>query len=30
MQDQVFIKDRSGEDYYLGQVWPGPTYFPDW
>jgi len=24
----VFIKDVKG-GYYLGQVWPGPTYFPD-
>jgi len=24
----VFVKDITG-NYYLGQVWPGPTYFPD-
>ena len=28
MKAGVFIKDVTG-GYYLGQVWPGPTYFPD-
>jgi alpha-D-xyloside xylohydrolase len=28
MKEGVFVKDISG-GYYLGQVWPGPTYFPD-
>ena len=26
----LFIKDLGGEDPYIGQVWPGPTHFPDW
>ncbi len=25
----VFVKDITGEPY-TGQVWPGPTHFPDW
>ena len=28
MAADVFIRDIKG-GYYLGQVWPGPTYFPD-
>ena len=30
MEQNVFVKDMNGVDPYLGQVWPGPTYFPDW
>lgn len=26
--DDVFVKDYTGKDFYLSQVWPGPTYFP--
>mmetsp|Transcript_2439 Transcript_2439/g.2533 ORF Transcript_2439/g.2533 Transcript_2439/m.2533 type:complete len:936 (+) Transcript_2439:46-2853(+) len=28
LQLDVFIKDLQGNNYY-GQVWPGPTHFPD-
>ena len=28
MAADLYVKDVSG-GYYLGQVWPGPTYFPD-
>lgn len=30
MARNVFIKDLEGVNNYMGQVWPGPTYFPDW
>ncbi len=28
IKEELFIKDVKG-NFYLGQVWPGPTYFPD-
>jgi alpha-glucosidase (family GH31 glycosyl hydrolase) len=28
VKEDLFVKDLTG-GYYLGQVWPGPTYFPD-
>jgi alpha-glucosidase (family GH31 glycosyl hydrolase) len=28
MKEGLFIKDVQGNNY-LGKVWPGPTYFPD-
>ena len=28
VKEGVFLRDVSG-GFYLGQVWPGPTYFPD-
>jgi len=28
MEKDLFIKDMQGTGY-MGQVWPGPTYFPD-
>jgi alpha-glucosidase (family GH31 glycosyl hydrolase) len=30
MKMDVFVKDMYGKEPYLSQVWPGPTYFPDW
>ena len=26
----IFVKDLTGKEAYLSQVWPGATYFPDW
>jgi len=28
MSDKLFVKDLNG-GYYMSQVWPGPTYMPD-
>jgi len=28
LEQDVFVKDITGGNY-LGQVWPGPTHFPD-
>lgn len=30
MAQNVFVKDLMGQSPVLGQVWPGPTHFPDW
>jgi alpha-glucosidase len=30
LEQDVFIKDTTGEKLFMGQVWPGNTYFPDW
>jgi len=30
VEQDIFVKDLEGIKPYLGQVWPGPTHFPDW
>lgn len=29
VKEDIFIKDLTKGDYYMGQVWPGPVNFPD-
>lgn len=26
----VFVKNHTNSEYYVGNVWPGPSVFPDW
>ncbi len=30
LEQGVFVRDLGGSTPYVGSVWPGPTYFPDW
>jgi len=29
LAQNIFVRDLQGVEPYLGQVWPGPAYFPD-
>ncbi|WIA40775.1 hypothetical protein OEZ86_004455 [Tetradesmus obliquus] len=29
-KDNIWIRDHSGEETFVGQVWPGPAVFPDY
>jgi alpha-glucosidase (family GH31 glycosyl hydrolase) len=30
IEKDIFIKDFTGKNYFVGEVWPGQTVFPDW